>query len=129
MKDWKHSTQQEIDNMTFDEAVEIVQKQIDMGEKKVGESGQWCARAHTTHAYQMVLHRAIKANEGKNDLIKALKENVEMFHKMNAIHGFLCEAINEIQKPHYDREDDLNSYYKICSIIKNANEYLEKKGD
>ena len=42
---------------------------------------------------------------------------------------FLQKIIDEIKKPHYDREDDLNSYYKICSIIKDANEYLEKKGD
>jgi hypothetical protein len=63
MKDWRHATQREVDAMTFEEAVEILQKQIDMGEKKVGDGGKWCARAHTTHAYQMILDRALRANK------------------------------------------------------------------
>ena len=129
MKDWKHATQQEIDNMTFEEAVEIVQKQIDMGEKRVGDGGKWCARAHTTHAYQMILDRALFANSRRKSLIISLKRNHELRDENTKLRYMFREIINECKKPHYDREDDLNSYYKICSIIKNANEYLEKKGD
>ena len=41
--------------MTFDQAKEIVEKQIQLGK----EGGQWCPREHTTHAYEMILKRAI----------------------------------------------------------------------
>lgn len=45
----------EIENMTFDQAKEIVEKQIQLGK----EGGQWCPREHTTHAYEMILKRAV----------------------------------------------------------------------
>ena len=55
MKDWLHAKKKEIENMTFDQAKEIVEKQIQLGK----EGGQWCPREHTTHAYEMILKRAV----------------------------------------------------------------------
>lgn len=55
MKDWLHARKKEIENMTFDQAKEIVEKQIQLGK----EGGKWCPREHTTHAYEMVLKRAV----------------------------------------------------------------------
>lgn len=55
MKDWMHAKKKEIENMTFDQAKEIVEKQIRLG--KEGE--MWCPREHTTHAYEMILKRAV----------------------------------------------------------------------
>ena len=55
MKDWFNAKKKEIENMTFDQAKEIVEKQIQLGK----EGGQWCHREHTTHAYKMILKRAI----------------------------------------------------------------------
>ena len=55
MKDWFHAKKKEIENMTFDQAKEIVEKQIQLGK----EGGQWCPREHTTHAYEMILKKAI----------------------------------------------------------------------
>lgn len=129
MKEWKHATQQEVDAMTFDEAVEILQKQIDMGEKKVKDGEEWCAETYTAQACLLVLHRALHANGVRESLMAALKRNRELRDENTRLRYILWGIINECKKPHYDREDDLNSYYKICSIIKNANEYLEKKGD
>jgi len=129
VKDWKHATKQEVDNMTYNEAVEIVQEQIDMKEKKDKDSEEWCAGTYTAQAYQIVLHRALHANGVRESLMAALKRNHELRDENTRLRYMLWEIINECNKPHYDRKDDLNSYYKICSIIKDANEYLEKKGD
>ena len=55
MKDWLHATKRQIENMTFEEAKEIVEKQIRLGR----EGGEYCPRAHTTHAYEIILERAV----------------------------------------------------------------------
>ena len=55
MKDWLHARKKEIENMTFDQAKEIVEKQIRLGK----EGGMWCPREHTTRAYEIILKRAV----------------------------------------------------------------------
>jgi hypothetical protein len=64
MKDWLHATKREIEKMTFDEAKEIVEKQIRLGR----EGGEYCPRAHTTHAYEMILERAINYEQIKEEM-------------------------------------------------------------
>lgn len=61
MKDWLHATKREIEKMTFDEAKEIMKKQIRLGR----EGGEFCPREHTTHAYEMILERAISYEQMK----------------------------------------------------------------
>ena len=64
MKDWLHATKREIEKMTFDEAKEIVEKQIRLGR----EGGEYYPRAHTTHAYEMILERAINYEQIKEEM-------------------------------------------------------------
>lgn len=124
MKDWKHATQQEIDNMTFEEAVEIVQKQIDMGEKKVGDGDEWCARAHTTHAYQMILDNA-KAKTTRDVEIRSLlsdtsKRCKEIYYLRQSLRTILNIIIRE-------RLGGINvdcAYSNICDIISGMENYL-----
>lgn len=127
MKDWKHATQQEVDAMTFDEAVEILQKQINMGEKKVGEvseSGQWCARAHTTHAYQMILDRALLANGRRESLITSLKRNRELRDENTRLRYMLWEIINETHKDHYG--DSALAYSIICDMLSEVEKQMRE---
>ncbi len=124
MKDWKHATQQEIDNMTFEEAVEIVQKQIDVGEKKVGDGGMWCARAHTTHAYQMILDDA-KAKTTRDMMIHSLlldisKNCKEIYYLRQSLRTILNIIIRE-------QLGGINAgcaYSNICDIISGMENYL-----
>lgn len=55
MKDWLHARKKEIENMTFDQAKEIVEKQIRLGK----EGGMWRAHEDTTRAYEIILKRAV----------------------------------------------------------------------
>ena len=123
MKDWKHATQQEVDAMTFDEAVEILQKQIDMGEKKVGDDGMWCARAHTIHAYQMILDRALLANGRRKSLIISLKRNHELRDENTRLRYMLREIINETHKDHYG--DTTLVYSIICDMLSEVEKQME----
>lgn len=124
MKDWKHATQQEIDSMTFDEAVEIVQGQIDMGEKRVGEGGKWCAKAHTTHAYQMILDDA-KAKTTRDVMIHSLLSGAskcckEIYYLRQSLRTILNIIIRE-------RLGGINvdcAYSNICDIISGMENYL-----
>ena len=124
MKDWKHATQEEVDAMTFEEAVEIVQKQIDMGEKKVGEGGKWCARAHTTHAYQIILDAA-KAKTTRDVMIHSLlldtsKRCKEIYYLRQSLQTILNIIIRE-------RLGGINvdcAYSNICDIISEMENYL-----
>lgn len=54
MKEWLHARKKEIENMTFDQAKEIVEKQIQLGK----EGGQWCPREHLTKALEIILKKA-----------------------------------------------------------------------
>lgn len=54
MKDWLHAKKKEIENMTFDQAREIVEKQIRLGK----EGGKWCPREHLTKALEIILSKA-----------------------------------------------------------------------
>lgn len=54
MKDWMHAKKKEIENMTFDQAKEIVEKQIRLGK----EGGQWCPRGHLVKALEIILSKA-----------------------------------------------------------------------
>lgn len=124
MKDWKHATQEEVDAMTFEEAVEIVQKQIDMGEKKVGDGGEWCARAHTTQAYQLVLHRALHANGVRESLMATLKRNHELRDENTRLRYILWEIINETHKDHYG--DSALAYSIICDMLSEAEKQMRE---
>ena len=54
MKDWLHASKKDIENMTFDQAKEIVEKQIRLGK----EGGQWCPREHLKKALEIILDSA-----------------------------------------------------------------------
>ena len=61
--DWRDATEQEIAEMTFDEAKAILQKQINLGHKK----GDFKPRAHMTRAMEIVLEMAEKYVGGNNE--------------------------------------------------------------
>lgn len=127
MKEWKHATQQEIDNMTFDEAVEIVQRQIDMGEKKVKDGEEWCAETYTAQACLLVLHRALHANGVRESLMAALKRNRELRDENTRLRYILWEIINETHKDHYG--DTALAYSIICDMLSEVEKQMETKGD
>lgn len=54
MKDWLHASDEEINNMTFEEAKEIVKRQISLGHK----TGDFRPRAHMTKALEIILDKA-----------------------------------------------------------------------
>lgn len=56
MKDWKHCSDKEIENMTFEEAKEIIENMIALGHRK----GDFRPREHFTKALEIVLDKAIK---------------------------------------------------------------------
>ena len=56
MESWLYATKGQIAKMTFNEAREILEKQIRLGK----EGGKYCPRPHTVHAYEMILDRADK---------------------------------------------------------------------
>lgn len=55
MKDWKHCSDKEIDDMTFNEAKEIIERQISLGYK----DGDFRPRKHMTKALELILEKAI----------------------------------------------------------------------
>lgn len=55
LDEWKNASKKRIEKMTFDEARKILKNQIRLGK----EGGKWCPREHTTHAYEMILKRAV----------------------------------------------------------------------
>ena len=55
MKDWKHCSDKEIENMTFEEAREIIEKMIVLGHSK----GDFRPREHLTKALEIVLNKAM----------------------------------------------------------------------
>lgn len=59
MKDWLHSTNEEVENMTFEEAKEIVERQIALGHNK----GEYRPRKHMTKALEIILNAAINTVE------------------------------------------------------------------
>lgn len=59
MKDWRHAKQSEIDNMTFDEALKIIDRHIAMTNET------WGPRPHFSKALQILREKAI---EGRNRL-------------------------------------------------------------
>jgi hypothetical protein len=54
MRDWLHASKKEINNMTVDEAIEIIQKHIDLGHTK----GDFRPREHMTKAMEIILDLA-----------------------------------------------------------------------
>ena len=57
--------------MTLDEARKILENQIRLGK----EGGKWCPREHTTHAYEMILKRAILYEKFVSAYTAFLKED------------------------------------------------------
>lgn len=58
MKDWLHSSDEEVKSMTFEEAKEIIEKQIALGHSK----GEFRPRKHLTKALEIMLNKAIKSD-------------------------------------------------------------------
>lgn len=56
MQDWKNCSDKEIENMTFEEVKEIIERQIALGHS----SGDFRPRKHMTKALEIVLNKAIK---------------------------------------------------------------------
>lgn len=63
--DWRYATNQRIAQMTFDEAREIVQRQINLAHT----NGMWAPRPHLAKAMEIVLKKAemYNAMEVKNN--------------------------------------------------------------
>lgn len=58
MKEWHNASPEEINNMTFDEAKEIIKRMINLGHK----TGDFRPREHFTKAMEIVLKKA-EANQ------------------------------------------------------------------
>ena len=56
-KRWKDATKKEIDNMQFEDAVEILQRHINLGKRK----GDFRPREHLTKAMEIILNKAINS--------------------------------------------------------------------
>ena len=59
---WMNASKKEIEEMTYEEAKEIMQFNIDMG-KDIGKSGYIGPRAHTIQAYKIILAEAEKGHK------------------------------------------------------------------
>ena len=59
IKDWKHASKKEIENMTFEEAIEIIDRQLDKADEMYGP------RPHFTKALTILKSEAIK-NKGES---------------------------------------------------------------
>ena len=88
--------------MTHDEAIEIVQKQINAGVFAIEHPDQaaWCPRKHMTRALQILV-----------------EENVSLTN-------FLFKAILEMRSEHYG--DASLAYSKICDILNEADKYMRE---
>ena len=58
MKDWLHSSDEEVKSMTFEETEDIIEKQIALGHSK----GEFRTRKHFTKALEIMLNKAIKSD-------------------------------------------------------------------
>ena len=63
MKDWKNATKKDIEEMTIDEAVEIVQRHIDMGLNAIKNSkdSTFAPRYHMTKALMLLVDEVTKS--------------------------------------------------------------------
>ena len=59
IKDWKHASKKEIENMTFEEAIEIIDRQLDKADEMYGP------RPHFVKALTILKSEAIK-NKGES---------------------------------------------------------------
>ena len=59
IKDWKHASKKEIENMTFEEAIEIIDRQLDKANEMYGP------RPHFAKALTILRSEAIK-NKGES---------------------------------------------------------------
>ena len=62
MKEWRLASSEEINNMTFDEAKEIIKRMIDLGHK----TGDFRPREHFTRAMEIILEKAEANNKTKH---------------------------------------------------------------
>jgi len=65
MRDWKNTTKKEIDNMTLEEALEIVQRHIDMGLNAIKnpKDSTFAPRYHMTKALMLLVEEVTKHTE------------------------------------------------------------------
>lgn len=65
MSNWLHATKQEIDNMTLQEAKDIVQKHIDLGLYAMEHPNerQFAPRYHMTKALMMLMEEVDRHSE------------------------------------------------------------------
>lgn len=56
MKNWLHASDEEVANMTFNEARELIEKHIKLGH----EDGEYRPRKHMTKALEIILEEALK---------------------------------------------------------------------
>jgi hypothetical protein len=102
MKEWRNASDKEIEDMTRDEAIEIIQKHIDAGVFAIKHPDQaaWCPRKHMTRALQILL-----------------EENM-------GLRNFLFKAILEMRSEHYG--DASLAYSMICDILNEADKYMRE---
>ncbi len=110
MKDWKYATRQEINNMTYNEACEIIQRHIDNGVRATEQldhgsrrGTDFAPRAHMTKALQIIVDRADKTQKYEE---------------------FLWEIINETHKDHYG--DPALAYSIICDMLSEVEEQMRE---
>lgn len=106
MKDWKHATQREVDNMTYNEAREIIQRHIDNGVRAIEQLNlgscretDFAPRAHMTKALQIIVDKADKTEKYEEFLRKVINEiHTEHYGDTALAYSIICDMLSEVEK-------------------------------
>ena len=123
MKNWLHAPYDEIDNMTFEEAKELIKKQIKLGH----EDGDYRPREHMTKALEMLLERAEKGEKimiHETDTEKETKNLISELTKDDNLYVNLPDLI--------ERFVEVDEYYNhepwnLMQILANINMIIPVK--
>ena len=93
MKEWRLASSEEINNMTFDEAKEIIKRMIDLGHR----TGDFRPREHFTKAMEIILEKAEVNHKTKQNIIcehfQTDDQDEHLVTSENvAEHSFICNA-------------------------------------
>ena len=110
MKDWKLASKKEINNMSYSEAREIIQRHIDNGVRAMEQLGlgsrrgtDFALRAHMIKALQIIVDKA---------------DNTQKYEE------FLRGIINETHKDHYG--DSALAYSIICDMLSEVEKQMRE---
>lgn len=77
MKDWKYASEQEVENMTLEEAKELIEKHIALGHT----TGDFRPRKHMTKAFA-IANQALDTVSKIEDIIVDMEHKVKIYVEM-----------------------------------------------